>query len=508
MYFMKNQILLKIREYANLQVNFPACQYLNQQISWKEFENRTNWIASILRDEFHIVRQTPVVIYHARGLEYIEYMVAVLKCGCYYIPLEHSTPVKRVKTIYDDIDAGLILTDRIDLFSEEEYCKFAFDDWESVVPDCVKQQEIVEVYDTDLVYCIYTSGTSGKPKGVKIMYRNLINLVESFYDILYGIFDYPIQVGVLASFSFDSSVKQIYCSLFYGHTMCIAESATRLSGQKLHDFFLHYKISVCDITPSHLKLISLQKIKRISNIPYLLVGGEVLRWEQLHAYVQHTAHQPIFINLYGPTECCVDVAYKKINSEELECHKSGVVPIGKALRNTTLTIRNENMDSIEEAFKEGELIIAGKQVGAGYVNSDSEIYCELDGYSVYKTGDMAYFDENKDVVVIGRKDKQVKINGNRVELEEIQYAIESIVHCSCIVICVESESGNKLAAFISDQQFNTEEKERLVQQLYHVIPKYMVPHYYICAASLPLTENGKIDSKQLQRLFLQNVRKV
>lgn len=503
---MVNQILTKIREYSISQGNLPACRFLSQQISWAELEERTNWIASILQSNFRIARQTPIVIYNVRGVEFIEYMIAVLKCGCFYIPLENNTPVERVKNIYDDVNAGLILTDQTELFSSDIYPSFSSERWEKTVSDSAKHPCIVDVCDTDLVYCIYTSGTSGKPKGVKIMYRNLINLVESFYDIIYAQFNDVVQVGVLASFSFDSSVKQIYCALFYGHTLCIAEKAAQMFAQKLHDFFARYDVTLCDVTPSHLNLVALQHVKRVAKIPYLLIGGEILHWEQLHAYTRQTSYCPIFINLYGPTECCVDVAYKVISQEELCIHESGIVPIGKGLRNTYFTIQLDDLHTIEEKYTEGELLVSGRQVGAGYVNLTSDAFCKDGSYMTYKTGDIAYYDSNNDIVIIGRNDRQVKIRGNRVELGEILSVVEEFLKCPCVVLCVENEGSNKIAVFISDEQFGEEDKTKLVEHLQCVLPRYMVPHYYIVATTFPLTNNGKIDSKQLQQMFSKDVR--
>jgi amino acid adenylation domain-containing protein len=500
---MVNRILSKIREHALTRGEQSACRFLDRQFSWSELEDRTNQIASILCRQWKIRRQTPIIIYHTRGIEFLEYMVAVLKCGCFYIPLEHTTPVERVKTIYDDVCAGLILTDRSECFEGGGYHSFAYTGAVGAEPHAAERYADFAIEETDLVYCIYTSGTSGNPKGVKIQYRNLLNLVESFYEILYAQLGDAVRVGVLASFSFDSSVKQIYCSLFYGHTLCIAEAEARLFGQKLHDFFARYDVTVCDLTPSHLNVVAAQRVKRVSKIPYLLIGGEVLRWEQLHTYVQRTAHCPDFINLYGPTECCVDVAYKAIDQEELRAYECGIVPIGKSLRNTRLSLRSEDLRSIEEVYTEGELYVTGRQVGAGYVHAESDAFFQEDGQTVYKTGDAAYYDDKGDLVVIGRKDHQVKINGYRVELGEIQSTVEQFVQHPCVVLCVEGAGGNKIAVFIGTAQFSDAEKSKLVEHLRHVLPAYMVPHYYGYADDFPVTENGKIDAKQLQEMLMR-----
>lgn len=499
---MVNLILSKIKEHSVKKGEQISCRFLNKYICWSEFEEKTNQIAYVMQNRFNIKEHVPILIYNARGIEFIEYMIAVLKCGCFYIPLEHSFPVERVKYIYDDVGAALILTDRSDLFDNKLYKTLALDNWDRCINDYKNKQDYLNINESDLIYAIYTSGTSGKPKGVKIMYSNVINLIESFYDILYFKFDEPIQVGVLASFSFDSSVKQIYCSLFYGHTLCIADDSTKIFVKKLYNFYEQYNLTVCDVTPSHLNLMTIKKIKKTPTIPYLLIGGEILRWEILHKYTQFTNHFPTFINLYGPTECCVDVAYKVISNEELNSNPSGIVPIGRSINNTNLTIRSDNNTIIDECCKKGELFVTGKQIGAGYVNYLSDAFFQENGNLVYKTGDIAFYDyNNNDIVVIGRKDSQVKINGCRVELIEIQSVIEQFMQCPCIAFCVNNGERNKIAIFINNFQFSEMDKANLIKHLKCVFPSYMMPNYYLNSASFPLTENGKIDIKQLQNML-------
>lgn len=254
--------------------------------------------------------------------------------------------------------------------------------------------------------------------------------------------------------------------------------------------------------------MTMQKTRAISKIPFLLVGGEILHWETLHKYSQFTSHYPTFINVYGPTECCVDVAYKVINEEDLKKNLQGIVPIGKSIIKTYLTIRSENGTIITKQDERGELYISGSQVGAGYVNIMSDSFFYENNNITYKTGDIAYSDYNSDIVVVGRKDSQVKINGFRVELVEIESVIEKFVQSPCAVFCINENNNNKIVVFISCAEFNEKKKFQLTKYLQNVFPIYMLPHYYFWDTTVPLTTNGKADIEQLKQIFHNKSKKV
>jgi len=485
--------------YSKIRDDIVACNFLHESISYNELENKTNILAKKIQLALGFKKQMPVVIYHKRGIEFIEYIIAVLKCGCYYIPLEHNNPIERVKYIYNDVNAALIITDLQDKFESKAYNIISLDIGENQL-QCNFIN--VKICESDLVYVMYTSGTSGKPKGVKIMYSNLMNLIKSFYFIVYRKFKRPVSVGVMSSFSFDASVKQIFCSLYYGHTLCIAEDNTRYFGRKIHKFHFVNNLSICDSTPSHIKLMTMQKSKISSEIPFILVGGEILRWETLHYYIKSVTDKTTFINVYGPTECCVDVAYKIITFQELSDNESGIVPIGNEILNTNLILRNEYGSTINDIMIKGELVISGKQVGAGYINTLSDAFVYEKGEVLYKTGDIAYYDNDNNLVIVGRKDTQVNIRGHRIELQEVQSVISSYILNPCVVLLIEYNFSSNLVAFIFSQNFTIEDSVNLKSYLNLTLPTFMIPSYYIGCLSLPTTNNGKIDEEELYKTFI------
>lgn len=478
---MENIILDKIKEYSKM-TNAKAVVFKEHSITYKELDDKSGWIAKNIKERVRGKDNVPIIIYESRGIDFIVYMIAVIKSGCYYIPIELNTPIERVKVIYEDVSAALIITnnyvsDEMDVYSPKD------DESTEVVEDLKTPVFSME----NIMYVIYTSGTTGKPKGVKILYRNLYNLLSSFDNILYHKFNKKINIGVMASFSFDASVKQIYSSLYFGHTLVIAEDKIRNFGRKIHDFHNKYNLTLCDCTPSHLKLMSKQNVMNCSKIKYLLVGGENLTWKVLKDYSDKYDHMPIVINVYGPTECCVDVSYNII---ETIFDREGSVPIGKPFSNTKLWIVDKYGNKLKVDDEEGELWIGGEQVGAGYVNIKNKSFIkDSKGKNIiYKTGDLAKYN-NGEIYILSRIDRQTKINGYRIELEEISSVIEEYIKAQAYVVVKD----NVLYAFVTKEVSQTKLKEYLKIKF----PSYMIPKKIISVEDIPLNYNGKVDEKKL-----------
>lgn len=498
---MVNEIIKKINEYAITKSEALACCFKDKSISYFDFNDNVNRLSAGIAEVIHNEQQAPIIIYHSRGIEFIQYMIAVLKCGCFYVPIEDVVPLERVKYIYDDIKAKLIITDK-DLDLDSHY---RIADSRKNTNTIITWRDEMQICSSDLIYTMYTSGTSGNPKGVKIMYSNLLNLLESFGEIIYKRYEgLTVGVGVLASFSFDASVKQIYSALYYGHTLYIADEKDRLFSRKLHNFHIKNNLIICDATPSHIRLMMMQKQKQLSHIPYILVGGEVLRWSVVRKYYDFIKHQDTtMINVYGPTECCVDVSYKVIDYEESRKHVEGVVPIGRPLRNTKFFIVDDMGNEVSMINVKGELVITGKQVGAGYINVESRAFSDGLYGKEYRTGDVAYINDENEVVVEGRKDSQVKVNGYRIELEEIQQIAEKIVQAECVVFCFNEEdyTNKKIALYICKELFSKKDIDELKIRLRSLLPCYMLPSYYFAGKDIPLTQNGKQDKRKLQKIL-------
>lgn len=492
---MKNYIIERIEKYAT-EEGKVAITYLGQNITYYQLNVMSNYVAHRINKFLGESKNSPILIYQNRGIEFIIFMIAIMKTGCFYVPLENSMPLERVKYILNDLQAKCIIsTQIIEGVDKSNQINISIDDMKS---ECDKFSYYNEIMDDDLVYVMYTSGTSGKPKGVKIKYTNLFNLINSFWNIVYHQFESSVNIGVLASFSFDASVKQIFCALYYGHNLIISEENVKFFGRRIHSFHNKYNITLCDCTPSHLKLMYRQTAKENTKIKYMVVGGENLCWDILTEFSNVVEEMPVIINVYGPTECCVDVSYNYITS--IKSDADGYVPIGKPLDNTRLYIQDENGNNIDQPNVFGELIVEGKQIGAGYVNYRNTSFSNTGkslGFDTYRTGDLAMFNEDKDIIILSRLDRQVKVNGYRIELDEISQCIESITKYGCDTILIENDEIKKLVSFIEGPFDESLVKMELLRRL----PNYMVPKVYIQVEYIPLTKNGKLDTRELERIY-------
>ena len=493
---MKNFIVERIKYYANYYGNNIAIVFNEHKISYKELDYITDKYADIILRKINYRRNVPIIIYRKRDHNFLLSIISVIKAHCFYIPLESDTPVSRVHKICEKVNPAAVICD-----SENSEIMCNVIDVELPIYDKNEPNTFydVDISEEDIVYVIFTSGTTGTPKGVKISYSNLYNLIKSMYKIIYHEFDKKVNVGVMASFNFDASVKQIFSSIYFGHTLVISDGSTRYFGRKIHNFHNKYNLKICDCTPTHLQMMNMQKTDTPSLIPYLFVGGENLCWDTLYLYKKTFNYLPIIINVYGPTECCVDASYNFIS--KLPKNKSGNVAIGKPVNNTELVIIDEYGRIISELEKCGELVIVGSQVGSGYYNEESKSFIKnSQGKNVaYKTGDLAKYISEKEIVIVSRLDNQVKINGNRVELSEISCVISDFIKLPCAVLLSNNKryESNFLIAYIYGIKIN---KSELIKYLKTVLPSYMIPSKFIATDIWPLTQNGKLDEKRLRKI--------
>ncbi len=497
--------IAKLKDNAVKLPNEIAISYGEQELTYSELDNITDMISYNLGAVIKYRRQMPIVIYMERSMEFILAIISILKCGCYYIPIEKPIPEERVKYIINDVSAKVVITEKLSDFGVDVK-SVSIEQLKSISESIVHNVDI-ETEDEDIVYCIYTSGTSGVPKGVLIMHKNLYNLIDSFYEIVYGRLKYEDKIAVVASFSFDASVKQIFCALYYGHSLVIVPSKIKYFGRKFNHFLKEQKITLCDMTPSLLDLMISQRIDELYAVPYILVGGEILETELvIRYYSMYSNQRTTVINVYGPTECCVDVSYYYVHiNKDAKSYKS--VPIGSTLKNTYIDIMDENGEKISSDGILGEIYVSGAQVGAGYINNYNTSFGvdKITGLPYYKTGDLAFY-EKKDIYIVGRKDSQIKINGYRVDLGEIRERINYYKKGKYLVQLYKNGCFNRIVVFYENTGEYTLDIRTLKEYLSKYLPIYMVPDIYIGIERIPLSANGKVEYKELYNLYEQYLR--
>lgn len=494
---MKN-VLEEIINNCKMHSDEIALVYNKKLISYGEMYKKSVAIAQDILNR-NIDNKTPIAIIMDRSEKFIISMLGVMLSGHTFIPMELPYPndrIKRIMHIYNEI--GIIYDDFLAIGDEFIFEKTIKMNYDECILINVESQVVTEIYPKEypeICYVMFTSGTTMGPKGVKIGYDSLNNLVFNFLNGIYE-YQYDIRnVGVLSSFSFDACLKQIMGALSNARTLYIAKKEDKFFSIKLQEFLFDNDIDVIDGTPSIYSIMMKKRKKYDINVKYFLIGGEIMYWEFVNDFYSYLQYQPVIFNLYGPTECCVDASYYCI--KESNDKKQGYVPIGKPICNAFFNLENVHSDSNKNV---GELYISGILVGNGYVGQNTESFFlnSKTGLRTYKTGDLCYIDETGDYVLIGRNDGQIKVNGNRVETFEVKESIKKIVNAKEVIIKRYKKNGNeRLCAIIIEANEKIDRIELLIK-LKNILPEYAMPKrivYY--DGEVPINKNGKIDVESL-----------
>ena len=499
----KSNIYTHIELEAKKFPNSIALEDSSTSLSYKELISRVNKLSSYLLENFNIKPNTAIGILANKNIDTIIGILAILKLNCTIVPIDANYPIERINYMISNSNISTILvTNNFELnntyqlidISYEKYCSFE-----------AKKNNLKINYDIDnTLYIIFTSGSTGKPKGVSITHKNILNLIY-FEKKFTQLFSKQRRVLQFATLSFDVSYQEIFSALCTASTLVLIDDSTKKDRIKLTDYIILKQIDTLFISPKYLMLLVednkkfLQLSTTLKNVitagEQLIINDSIKRIIQLGVNVH---------NHYGPSETHVCTTYV-INSNSQLCIKP---PIGKPISNSNIYI----LDSYKKLLPigcVGNLYISGDCVGKGYINRDDltkEKFIKdpfTSKFTMYNSGDLAKYDEQGNVIYLGRSDFQVKVNGFRIELEEIEHAILKLPYiCSVYVTNVKNEfEKNTLLAFVkvSNSCLSLNIKEDLAKFL----PKYMIPSIFYEVNEIPLNHNGKTDKKYL----LQNINK-
>jgi len=420
-------------------------------------------------------------------------ILAVSYIGSAYVPLNAKYPDEKIKEIVNDAKLKHVVSfnNDFDFLFETNVIK-SDDDLKS------GQVELELKNNSQLAYVIYTSGSTGKPKGVPIS-RNNVNHLFNYY---LGEYDFNANDKFLQSYelSFDVSVFSIFCAWNVGAAVYVVPDSNA-KHIAIFKTIQQYKITIASFVPSVLGLI--EKYLTEFNFPdlrYSFFSGDALKHSLAKKWKVCLPNGEIH-NFYGPTETtivCARYIWQEIEAGQES--KNDIVPIGKPFPQMNFLLVSEEGEIISDINTEAELCFEGEQVIDSYLNNKYEDrFLDISNKRYYRTGDRVTLNEKGNLIFHGRLDSQVKINGYRVELVEIENAI--ITSCGCPnKVIVESKNGtNQLIAFIeSDNEINLH--ELLVKR----IPSYTIPSKFVFVKHLPLTINGKLDTEKLKVLSKLN----
>ena len=488
----------------------PAAVYGHHSLTYQELNGRANQLARHLRS-LGVERHALVGLYVERSLDMMVGLLGILKAGGAYVPLDPSWPEERIRTICDEAALSAVVTQQALLD------RSGFPTESGVEPVCLDtNRPLIESYepnnleidgaDHDLAYVIFTSGSTGRPKGVMVEQSGVLNLTHALKKAIYDRLpvERPLQVSVNGPLVFDTSVKQLV-QLLSGHTLDITPPGVRMDGESLLGYLIEQKIEVFDCTPSQLTLLlGAGLLQRETSLKAVLIGGEALTqtmWQTL-AESSHIK----FFNVYGPTECTVDATVALIEPGQLP-------HIGRPLGNVRVYVLDSRAQPVPIGVP-GELYIGGAGVARGYLNRDrltrerfiADPFRPLEKGRLYKTGDQVRYLADGRLLFMGRLDKQIKLRGYRIELGEIEAALRqhpgvresiAIVHEASTADLPDGGDQQLLAYFVPHEEAPTSGELR--QFLAGRLPEYMLPFAFIRLEAVPLTTNGKLDTRALPR---------
>jgi non-ribosomal peptide synthetase-like protein len=459
--------------------------------TYLEVEQTANKLGNFLKTKC-IGPEDKVAILLPRCAQVPIVMLGVLKAGAAYIPLDPEIPADRVNFIMEDADAKLLITsneilNRIGLQLKHNRI-FNIDQQLSELDNYSDSKPVVMIRSTnDLCYIIYTSGTTGKPKGVLLEHRNVINYIRGAKTI------YPIKQTDRAlqgfSVSFDASVEEIWVPFSAGATLVIGTFEIMRSGDMFASIMQKLNITFLSCAPTLLSMVK----DDIPGLSILIFGGEVCsnniasRWCKSDRLV---------FNTYGPTEAAVIATYKELNQSE-------EVTIGRPLPGYDVLLVNDKFELIAHE-EEGEILIGGESIARGYLNREdltAQKFIKTDKFKgvnerYYRTGDLAKYASNGEIIFLGRTDAQVKVRGFRVELAEIESLLLKCKGVQAAAVALDCNT-QQLAAYLVQGKNEEINRKGIVRLLRQKLPYYMIPSTLDIISSLPMTSSQKIDRKLL-----------
>ncbi|EPR74090.1 Long-chain-fatty-acid--CoA ligase [Winogradskyella psychrotolerans RS-3] len=472
--------------------NKKALKFTDTEISYRDLELQVNQLAHSLKSK-GIAKGDFVGVCLPRSIELVVTLLAIMKCGAAYLPLDPNYPNDRLNFMINDSEAKVLITTQA--FSsklETTALTLLIEDLFSNLNEFSEDLLNVEVNQNDIAYLLYTSGSTGKPKGVQVSHKNLVNFLSSMAKEP-GIKESDRLLSI-TTISFDIAGLELFLPLFKGAELIISDDDTAKDGRLMLDLLKKENITMMQATPTTWQML-LDSGWETAFPLKALCGGESLPLALAKKLLNKVDE---LWNVYGPTETTIWSAVKQIKADD------DLITIGKPIANTQLYLLNDqNMLVSPGAI--GELCIAGDGVSMGYwkrsdLTAEKFIPNPFETTSnkiLYRTGDLGKLLHTGEILCLGRIDDQVKIRGHRIELGEIEEVMNTLEDIESSVVMMD---GEQLKAFVvANESFNPSENsdQKWKANLKGLLPSHMVPQIIILIDEFPTTLNGKIDRKTL-----------
>lgn len=479
------------REYARKTPDKKAIVFQERSYTYKEVDRWSDNVATLLSEK-GVGKNDYVGIFMGRSPESVVAMLAILKVGAAYVPLNVKESEERLHYIIDDAAMKCVCV------WEETKGKIPENtSWQIVEEkqiDAGNTFHVVEASEKDAAYLLFTSGTTGRPKGCIVTNRNILRTVKNQNFIPFNDEDMVLQT---ASIAFDPSVVEIWGALACGGTLVIADEQCILSAKDMKSIISGNKITAMQLTTPLFDRLIEDDPSIFEGVNYLMVGGDVLKKKNVQKVYEVNPSIHV-INGYGPTENTVVSTTCQVDRNNMDREKTS---IGKPLNNSFAYIMDEAHNLLPiGAF--GELCVGGWGLSEGYLNQKELTESKFishpfkDGERMFLTGDIALMLPDGNIEFYGRRDSQVKVNGYRIEIGEIEQWINKIKSIKECVVKVETFNDVKYicAFYVSDEELSVAD---IKSELQANLPSYMIPTYYKRVDRFEMTPNGKIDRKNL-----------
>ncbi|WP_237732364.1 non-ribosomal peptide synthetase [Flavobacterium sp. UGB4466] len=458
-----------------------AVVFENRSLTYRELDALSNQLAHYLLTHYDIKTEDLIAVKLERSEWIYTSLLAVLKTGGVYVPIDPGYPEQRIAYIEQDSTCKVVIDEKLlaNFISSQN-------NYPTTLP-------VISLTPENLMYVIYTSGSTGQPKGVMINHKSLVNyILNQKEEFGFGASDRIVQ---FSNNAFDASMEQIFLALLSGATLIGAPKERIIDPTDFINLLNQQSVTHLHATPGYLS--HLEQLSTCKTLKRIVAAGEVCPKNLAEKMVKIAD----FYNKYGPTEATISAVMGRVEQSDLQ---RNLISIGKPLKDSQIYILSDNL-ALQPIGVFGELCISGNSLSRGYLNNP-ELTEEkfithpfIAGARLYKTGDLGRWLPDGSIELTGRKDQQVKVRGHRIELGEIEHALLSQDSISqCVVTVQDIETEPAIVAYVVGEK--ELDKQELRVQLSQYLPDYMLPGYYVQLDAIALTSHGKVDLKALPRV--------
>jgi len=457
-----------------------------KKLSYRELDRISNYSAKIIK-KLGTKHGEPVAVYADRSIDSVTAILGIIKADCCYLPIDDSAPADRVNSIIKSAGCSIIISE--DNYKNSELTNILLKD---IVSGGEDEAQVTESDGNSMAYIMFTSGSTGEPKGTMIKHLSVTRLVRNTNYIEFGSDDKILMGGTLA---FDASTLEIWGALLNGGTLHIARKDQLLSRTGLREIINSHGITKMWLTASLFNAEADKDPSIFANLKVLMTGGERLSVKHVEK-VMNACPELTLMNCYGPTENTTFTTTHVITRDDLKSN----IPIGRPIANTSVYIL-DNRQRPAPVGVWGEIATGGYGVGEGYIN-DKELTNKVfidNPFSegkLYLSGDIGRFREDGVIEFFGRKDAQIKIRGNRVELSEVETAVTASGYAKQAAAFIENSETDKFLS-VCVTGFDENNLSSLRAYLMRTIPTYMIPSRYYLVEEIPVNKNGKTERASL-----------